>query len=54
MPVIGSIPKGICVMWLGKKADIPKGWLACDGQNKTLDLRSDAGRIGITAFIVKV
>ena len=34
------IPTGIIVMWSGAINNIPKGWLLCDGKNKTPDLRS--------------
>jgi microcystin-dependent protein len=32
--------KGIIVMWSGSIATIPEGWLLCNGQNGTPDLRS--------------
>jgi microcystin-dependent protein len=32
--------KGIIVMWSGSIANIPEGWLLCDGTNGTPDLRS--------------
>lgn len=31
--------KGIIGLWLGDIDDIPKGWVLCDGENGTLDLR---------------
>jgi hypothetical protein len=34
-----AIPAGIIVMWGGLIANIPNGWLLCDGQNGTPDLR---------------
>lgn len=49
-----GIPKGVCVLWLEKKNKIPKGWLVCDGSNGTIDLRSDASKVGATAYIVRV
>lgn len=36
----GSLPAGIIVMWGGLVANIPSGWVLCDGQNGTPDLRS--------------
>jgi hypothetical protein len=33
------VPSGVIVMWGGLLADIPAGWLLCDGQNGTPDLR---------------
>ena len=36
----GSLPAGLIVMWYGLLASIPTGWLLCDGQNGTPDLRS--------------
>ena len=33
-------PKYIIGMWLGNLADIPKGWVLCDGNNGTQDLRN--------------
>jgi hypothetical protein len=35
----GIKEKGIIGLWLGNTNDIPKGWVLCDGQNGTLDLR---------------
>ena len=34
------IPRGVIVMWSGDIPSIPKGWVLCDGQNYTPDLRS--------------
>ncbi len=34
-----SLPRGIIVAWSGKIADIPTGWMPCDGTNGTPDLR---------------
>ncbi len=31
--------KGIIGLWLGNTSDIPKGWVLCDGNNGTIDLR---------------
>jgi len=33
------IPAGIITMWSGTNADIPTGWVLCDGSNSTPDLR---------------
>jgi len=35
-----SLPAGLIVMWHGLIANIPSGWVMCDGQNGTPDLRS--------------
>ena len=32
-------PSGIITMWSGSISNIPKGWVLCDGQNGTPDLR---------------
>lgn len=34
-----SIPAGCILMWSGAIADIPAGWVLCDGNNGTPDLR---------------
>lgn len=34
-----SIPSGIITMWNGASSAIPDGWLLCDGNNNTPDLR---------------
>ncbi len=34
-----TIPSGLIVMWHGLLSAIPSGWLLCDGQNGTPDLR---------------
>jgi hypothetical protein len=36
---INLVPKGIIVMWYGISSDVPSGWVVCDGQNGTPDLR---------------
>lgn len=36
----GGLPAGLIVMWHGLIANIPSGWLLCDGANGTPDLRS--------------
>lgn len=35
----GGVPGGVIVMWGGLVANIPAGWVLCDGQNGTPDLR---------------
>lgn len=35
-----TTPAGIIAMWGGLLADIPAGWILCDGTNGTPDLRS--------------
>jgi hypothetical protein len=34
-----SLPAGLIVMWAGLRENVPAGWLLCDGQNGTPDLR---------------
>lgn len=34
-----DLPKGAIVMWTGAISEIPPGWVFCDGQNGTPDLR---------------
>ena len=34
-----QIPSGVICMWKGSIATIPKGWVFCDGNNGTPDLR---------------
>lgn len=36
---IGGVPTGGIMMWSGSVANIPDGWLLCDGTNGTPDLR---------------
>ncbi len=36
----GAVPKGVIVMWSGKVDQIPAGWVLCNGDNGTPDLRS--------------
>lgn len=38
-PEVGSIPSGGIIMWSGSIASIPAGWILCDGNNGTPDLR---------------
>ena len=33
------IPSGIIVAWSGNESNIPSGWVLCNGQNNTPDLR---------------
>ena len=35
-----SIPSGLIAMWSGASDSIPNGWLLCDGNNNTPDLRN--------------
>ena len=37
---------GIIGLWLGTVANIPKGWIVCDGTNSTKDLRDKFIKIG--------
>ena len=37
---LGSIPSGLIAMWSGASDSIPNGWLLCDGNNNTPDLRN--------------
>lgn len=39
-PINALVPAGIITMWSGTIASIPNGWVLCDGQNGTPDLRS--------------
>ena len=34
------LPPGVIVMWHGSTADVPAGWLLCDGTDDTPDLRN--------------
>jgi len=34
------LPKGIITLWYGSTGSIPSGWLICDGDNDTPDLRN--------------
>ncbi|MFH1691503.1 MAG: hypothetical protein ABIC68_02895 [Candidatus Omnitrophota bacterium] len=34
-----SLPRGVIVAWSGTVADIPSGWILCNGANGTPDLR---------------
>ena len=36
----GVIPTGGIIMWSGAASNIPNGWVLCDGQNSTPDLRN--------------
>ena len=35
-----TVFKGIIVMWSGSQSNIPSGWVLCDGNNGTPDLRN--------------
>ena len=39
-PPATGIASGLIVMWAGRLADIPAGWLLCDGTSGTPDLRN--------------
>jgi microcystin-dependent protein len=34
-----AIPSGVILIWSGSAENIPEGWILCDGQNGTPDLR---------------
>lgn len=36
----GLVPSGIITMWRGSISTIPSGWVLCDGNNNTPDLRN--------------
>jgi len=36
----GLKPRGLIGLWLGATASVPRGWVLCDGNNDTLDLRN--------------
>ena len=40
VPAAGGLPAGLICMWHGLLANIPTGWVLCDGGNGTPDLRS--------------
>ena len=35
-----AVPSGGIIMWSGSQASIPSGWVLCDGNNSTPDLRN--------------
>jgi len=37
--MVSEVPAGTIILWPGLKADIPTGYVACDGENGTPDLR---------------
>jgi hypothetical protein len=37
--ITANIPVGLIAMWSGNIASIPSGWVLCDGNNSTPDLR---------------
>lgn len=45
----GGTPSGVITMWSGAVADIPSGWLLCDGANGTPNLVGKFIRGGATA-----
>lgn len=38
-PGSNEVPEGYVVLWYGQEPDIPQGWVLCDGENGTPDLR---------------
>ena len=36
---LSNIPSGVIVIWSGSSLNIPNGWVLCDGNNNTPDLR---------------
>lgn len=36
---VATIPSGLISLWNGAEADIPEGWVICNGENGTPDLR---------------
>ncbi len=36
---LGALPSGVIVVWTGLLSDIPSGFIICDGNNGTPDLR---------------
>lgn len=38
--VANSVPSGLISLWSGSTASIPTGWVLCDGNNSTPDLRN--------------
>lgn len=36
---VGAVPKGSILMWSGNPAQLPAGWVLCDGTNGTPDLK---------------
>lgn len=36
---IATIPSGLISLWSGAEVDIPEGWVLCNGENGTPDLR---------------
>lgn len=43
---VGAERKGLVGLWLGSTASIPNGWVLCDGNNGTYDLRDKFIKIG--------
>lgn len=37
--IAANFPRGTIIMWWGNRGDVPAGWLVCDGQNGTPDMR---------------
>jgi microcystin-dependent protein len=34
-----QVPKGVIVMWSGNSESVPDGWVICNGENGTTDVR---------------
>lgn len=45
----GILVKGIIGLWLGSTASLPRGWVVCDGNNDTKDMRDKFLKIGASA-----
>ena len=41
VPSLPEVPNDSVIIWGGLKADLPDGWLLCDGANGTLDLSKE-------------
>lgn len=37
--LVDEVPAGTVCMWFGKTSEIPDGWVLCDGNNDTFDMR---------------
>lgn len=42
----GILVKGIIGLWLGSTSSLPRGWVVCDGNNNTKDMRDKFLKIG--------